>query len=253
MAAMSHGRLVAIEGVDGAGKRTQTELLGRALEARGVSCVTFSFPRYESFFGKMIAGFLNGEFGGLEAVDPRLAALLYAGDRLEAKPELEAALAAGKTILADRYIASNLAHQGARVVPEQRSEFLAWLRKLEYEIYGLPAESLVVYLRVKPAEAQQMIERKAARGYTSLKRDLLESNLTHLEQTALVYDALAAEPNWATIECLDAASGTRARAAVVDPEPRRAARPDKMKPPEEIHRAVLAAVEARVLARLAAP
>jgi dTMP kinase len=182
----------------------------------------------------MIAQFLNGEFGGLEAVDPRLAALLYAGDRLEAKPELEAALAAGKTILADRYIASNLAHQCARVVSEQRAEFLAWLRRLEYEIYGLPAESLVIYLRVKPAEAQQRVERKAARGYTSLKRDLLESNLTHLEQAALVYDALAAEPNWVTVECLDAASET-------------------LMPPEEIHRAVLAAVEARDLSRRAAP
>ena len=221
----SRGTLIAIEGVDGAGKRTQTELLGRALAARGVSCVTFSFPRYESLFGKMIASFLNGEFGALEAVDPRLTALLYAGDRLEAKPELEAALAAGKTILADRYIASNLAHQCARVIPEQRAEFLAWLRRLEYDIYGLPAESLVVYLRVKPAQAQQLIERKAARGYTPLKHDLLESNLMHLEQAARVYDALAAEPNWVTIECLDAASGT-------------------MKPPEEIHRAVLAAVEA---------
>jgi len=229
----SRGTLIAIEGVDGAGKRTQTELLGRALAARGVSCVTFSFPRYESFFGKMIAGFLNGEFGALEAVDPRLTALLYAGDRLEAKPELEAALAAGKTILADRYIASNLAHQCARVIPEQRAEFLAWLRRLEYDIYGLPAESLVVYLRVKPAQAQQLIERKAARGYTPLKHDLLESNLMHLEQAARVYDALAAEPNWVTIECLDAASGT-------------------MKPPEEIHRAVLAVVESRVLARRAA-
>ncbi len=232
---MSRGKLIAIEGVDGAGKRTQTELLGRALAARGLSCVTFSFPRYESSFGKMIAGFLNGEFGALEAVDPRLAALLYAGDRLEAKPELEAALAAGKTILTDRYIASNLAHQGARVVPEQRPEFLAWLRRVEHEIYGLPAESLVIYLRVKPAEAQQMVERKAERGYTSLKRDLLESNLTHLENAALVYDALAAEPSWVTIECVDAESGS-------------------MKPPEEIHRAVLAAVEASAAGgRRAAP
>src|SRR3989304_7054438 len=103
----SRETLIAIEGGDGAGKRTQTELLGRTLAARGVACVTFNSPRSESFFGKMIAGFLNGEFGGLETVDPRLAALLYAGDRLEAKPELEAALAAGKTLLPDRDHASH--------------------------------------------------------------------------------------------------------------------------------------------------
>jgi dTMP kinase len=228
------GKLIAIEGVDGSGKRTQTELLSRALSARGIACLTVSFPHYDSFFGRMIGRFLNGEFGELGAVDPHFAALLYAGDRLEAKPQLEAALAAGKTILADRYVASNLAHQGARVSPEQRGEFVAWLRRLEYETYGLPAESLVVYLRVLPAQAQQLVERKAAREYTSLKHDLLESDLTHLEQAARVYEALAAEPNWVTIECLDAGS-------------------QAMRSPEEIHRAVLAAVEARALARRAAP
>ena len=108
------------------------------------------------------------------------------------------------------------------------------MRRLEYETYGLPAESLVVYLRVLPAQAQRQVERKAAREYTALKHDLLESNLTHLEQASRVYDALAAEPNWATIECFDAAA-------------------QAMKSPEEIHSAVLAAVEARVLARRAAP
>ncbi len=44
-----------------------------------------SFPRYESSFGKLVARYLNGEFGSLETVDPHFSALLYAGDRLEAK------------------------------------------------------------------------------------------------------------------------------------------------------------------------
>src|SRR5205814_8002476 len=129
------------EGVDGSGKRTQTELLTRALVRKGLSCVTMSFPRYESFFGRMIARFLNGDFGPLEAVDPHFAALLYAGDRLDAKVQIKAELDAGKTILCDRYIASNLAHQGSRVAPDKRAEFLAWLRQLEYEIYGMPRET----------------------------------------------------------------------------------------------------------------
>jgi dTMP kinase len=228
------GQLIVIEGVDGSGKRTQTDLLSRALLARGMDCLTVSFPHYDSFFGRLIGRFLNGEFGPLEAVDPHFAALLYAGDRLEAKPQLEAALSAGKTVLADRYIASNLAHQGARVAPDSRGEFLAWLRRLEYNIYGLPAETLVVHLRVLPAQAQQLVERKAARNYTSLKHDLLESDLTHLEQAARVYESLASEPNWVTVECLDAAT-------------------QEMRSPEEIHREVLAVVESRVLARRAAP
>src|SRR5208283_5049875 len=47
------------------------------------------FPQYDSWFGTMVSQFLNGELGSLENVDPRFAALLYAGDRFEAKSQLE--------------------------------------------------------------------------------------------------------------------------------------------------------------------
>ncbi len=201
------GKLIAIEGIDGAGKGTQTGLLRQALASQGLPCLAMSFPRYESFFGKMIARFLNGEFGPLQAVDPHFAALLYAGDRLNAKPELDAALDAGRIILCDRYVASNLAHQGSRLPPEKRPAFLAWLKTLEYEIYGLPTENLVIYLRLDPPEAQRRVAQKKARHYTARQRDLLESDLPHLEQTAAVYETLAKEPNWVTIECWDAQSG----------------------------------------------
>ena len=221
------GVLLAIEGIDGAGKRTQSDLLSRALIARGMSLVSFSFPRYESFFGKLVARFLNGEFGPLDAVDPHFSALLYAGNRLEAKPELEAALAAGKSILADRYIGSNLAHQTARVPAAQRAEFIAWLRKLEYSVYGLPMEDLVIFLRLAPSSAQQLVAHKAAREYTPRRHDLQESDLSHLHEAALVYEQLAAQPNWVTIDCAAPAGG--------------------VKPAAEIHNAILAAVESRVL------
>src|SRR5256884_4041940 len=84
--------------------------------------------------------FLNGELGPLESVDPHFTALLYAGDRYEAKPRLETALNNGQIVLADRYIASNLAHQTARVTPEKRAAFVEWIEHLEYRIYGLPPE-----------------------------------------------------------------------------------------------------------------
>ena len=45
------GQLIVLEGVDGSGKRTQTGLLTRALLARGVDCITVSFPHYDSFLG----------------------------------------------------------------------------------------------------------------------------------------------------------------------------------------------------------
>jgi dTMP kinase len=222
----ARGKFVVLEGIDGSGKRTQMERLAGALAERGVPHVSLSFPRYEGFFGRLVARFLNGEFGPLERVDPHFSALLYAGDRLEAKPYLEAELARGSAVLADRYIASNLAHQGARVAREGREAFLRWLRQLEYEIYGLPPEDLVVYLRLPAAEAQGLVGRKGVRDYTTQRRDLQEADLSHLEAASEVYDGLARQRNWATVECFDAARTLR--------------------PPDSIHREVLAAVEARL-------
>jgi len=127
---MTRGKLIVIEGIDGAGKGTQAGLLAHALQQRGIAFVTFSFPRYESSFGRLIAQFLNGDFGPLAAVDPHFSALLYAGDRLEAKPDLEGALNSGRAVVLDRYVASNLAHQAARMPAERRGEFVGWLRQL---------------------------------------------------------------------------------------------------------------------------
>ena len=121
----TRGKLIALEGIDASGKRTQLDLLASALNARGLDTFRISFPRYETFYGKLVGRYLNGDFGALDAVDPHLSALLYAGDRLEAKPEMDAALSAGKIGLADRYIGSNMAHQSARVPPEKRPSVIS--------------------------------------------------------------------------------------------------------------------------------
>jgi dTMP kinase len=229
----ARGKFIVLEGIDGSGKRTQLDMLARAFASRNVPFAQISFPHYDGFFGKLAARYLNGEFGSLEVVDPHFSALLYAGDRFEAKPKIESDLASGQTLLADRYIGSNLAHQGARVPRDKRPEFLQWLRQLEYQVYALPAEDLVIYLRVPPAEAHRLIGEKGARTYTKLQRDIQESNLAHLEATSEVYDQLARQPNWLKIECYDLAAKA-------------------LRSPESIHQEILAAVQAHVTPTLRA-
>src|SRR5579864_9188799 len=224
----TRGKFIVLEGIDGSGKRTQLDMLARSLSQRNVPLSQISFPRYEGFFGKLVARFLNGDFGPLDTVDPHFSALIYAGDRYEAKPGVESELAAGRTVLADRYIGSNLAHQGARVRREDRGEFIQWLKKLEYEIYSLPAEDLVVYLRVPVAEAHRLVGQKGAREYTKLRRDILESDIAHLEAAAAVYDELAQQPNWVKIDCFDAKAGA-------------------LRSPDAIHAEILNAIETRFL------
>jgi dTMP kinase len=204
----TRGRLIAIEGIDGSGKRTQSRLLEHSLQSKGFVVYATGFPQYESWFGKMVGKFLNGEFGPLQAVDPHFSALLYAGDRFEAKARIESSLKDGKIVLVDRYVASNLAHQVARAAPEKRSEFLRWIEHLEYSIYGLPREDLILYLRVPPAEAQKLVAQKSERNYTRASHDLQEKSLHHLEDAAEMYDMLSRSRPWATIQCYDAQNGT---------------------------------------------
>jgi dTMP kinase len=204
----SSGKLIAIEGIDGSGKQTQAKLLERALIARGHSVYATGFPQYDSWFGTMVGNFLNGELGPLDKVDPHFTALLYAGDRFEAKSNIEEALKEGKVVLVDRYIGSNLAHQVARAAPNKRAELMRWIEHLEYTIYGLPREALILYLRVPPQEAQKLVSRKSQRAYTSASHDLQETNLRHLEDAGEMYDMLSRSRPWATIQCFDAEHGT---------------------------------------------
>lgn len=220
----TRGNLIAVEGIDGSGKQTQVRLLAQALEAKGHRVLSTGFPQYESWFGKMAGQFLNGDFGSIDTVDPHFAALLYAGDRFENKGPIIAALDRGDVVLADRYIASNLAHQTARSTPEKRAQFRDWIEQLEYGIYGLPKEDLVLYLRVTPQHAQSLVAKKSARSYTDSAHDILEASAHHLQIASDIYDDLARRPNWKTIECVNA--GTQ-----------------QMRAPDDIAREVLAAVQ----------
>lgn len=223
----TRGKLIVLEGIDGSGKRTQLEMLARVFKQRGIPHEVTGFPNYSGYFGKLVGSFLNGEFGPLEVVDPHFSALLYAGDRFESKATLESALSGGKTLLADRYIASNLAHQGARVAQGKREEFLDWLRRLEYEIYGLPAEDLVIYLRLPVEQAHHLIGEKSSREYTNRRRDLQEASKAHLAAAAEVYDELSRQPNWVRIECVEKAGGS-------------------LRTPSSIHDEIVSVIEARV-------
>lgn len=206
---MTHrGLLIAIEGIDGSGKHTQAKLLEHSLVSLGHRVFATGFPQYESWFGTMVGKFLNGDLGPLETVDPHFTALLYAGDRFESKARIEGALTDGKIVLIDRYVGSNLAHQVARARPEKRAEFLRWIEHLEYSIYGLPRENLILYLRVPPSQAQKLVAQKNERSYTAATHDIQERNLRHLEDAAEMYDMLSRSRPWATVQCYDAQSNT---------------------------------------------
>jgi dTMP kinase len=75
-----NNKIIAVEGIDGSGKNTQSRLLVENLKKQGFEVEFLGFPCYsETFFGKEIGAYLNGDFGGLDDVHPKLASMLYAG------------------------------------------------------------------------------------------------------------------------------------------------------------------------------
>jgi dTMP kinase len=196
--------LVAIEGIDGSGKGTQARRLVERLAADGRRTTLISFPRYEAtLFGRAVGDFLNGRFGALDQVSPFLASLLYAGDRFESKDLLLEAIEKHDVVVLDRYVASNVAHQGSKLDGNERHELIEWIRRIEYDVYRLPQPDLVLLLDLPAAEAQRLIARKQARSYTDLKADLQEADGGYLEKVRAVYLELSArEPGWRRIECV---------------------------------------------------
>lgn len=194
---------MALEGIDGSGKGTQTVRLAEALVRKGWRTERIAFPRYQqTFFGQRIGDFLNGRFGSLEDVHPFLASLLYATDRFQSLAELSRLRESAAVLVADRYTASNLAHQGAKVPADQRGQLVEWIEEVEHRVFGLPRADLTIWLDVSVANAQQLIARKSARDYTDRKADLQEENAQYLAAVRGVYEDLCrTNGSWRRVAC----------------------------------------------------
>lgn len=195
------GMLVALEGIDGSGKGTQARLLADALARRGFTARLFSFPCYdETFFGREAGRYLNGAFGDLHSVPPEFAALLYAGDRLEKREELLAALRDNDVVVCDRYVPSNFAHQAAKLPRERQDALIGWIAAVEYTVFGLPRPDLVCLLTMPPEQSAALVLHKEKRSYTEKRLDLHEAAGDYLRDAARVFARLADREGWIVIE-----------------------------------------------------
>lgn len=199
------GKIIAIEGIDGSGKGTQSILVSDQLKSHGLSTTVRSFPEYKNhFFGAEVGNFLNGEFGGLNDVHPKLASILYAGDRFEALQELKQDVLENDFVICDRYTPSNVAHQSAKLENlDDRKAFEAWVYRLEYEVFSIPLPDEVIVLDINPDVSAGLIDQKEQRSYTKEKKDLHESDSSYLSSVRDVYLELAKVNNWIVINCLE--------------------------------------------------
>ena len=201
------GRLIVIDGSDGSGKATQAKKLVEALKAQGVRVCTLDFPQYEdNFFGAFIGRCITGKHGDFLALDPYITSIVYAADRFESSVQIKKWLDEGCAVVLDRYVSANQIHQGGKISdPHKRRDFLAWLHKMEYEIFKLPQPDMVIYLDV-PLDMSVELLAGAQNKKSYLKEgdtDLVEQNFAYLRNARNSALWLARnESGWHKIQCV---------------------------------------------------
>ena len=196
------GRLIVIEGLDGAGKRTLVGGLGAELRRRGHSVAHAAFPRYGvDVHADLVAEALRGSHGDL-ASSVHGIALLHALDRRSAAESLRVELGAHDFLLLDRYVASNAAYGAARLHQGAGGDFVAWDYELEVRRFALPRPDVQVLLRV-PAELAASRAEHRERTESDRDRDSFESDSGLQRRCAEVYTQLAREQWWSPWRIVD--------------------------------------------------
>ncbi len=199
------GKLIVIEGTDCSGKGTQSDKILERLNNDGIKCVKFSFPNYNSPTGKIVGGpylgkkyICDGWFSeGAANVDPKVSCLYFAADRLYNIKNINNELEKGNNVILDRYIYSNMAHQGGKIKDDkERHEMYNWLEKLEFELLGLPHADIKIFLHM-PYEYAKVLGDNGEEA-----KDQNESSEEHLINAEKAYIEIADLYNFKKIECV---------------------------------------------------
>ena len=166
--------IIAIEGLDQAGKKTQAEMLVKALRRLKIKTTTFSFPDYSTIIGKEIKGYLYGK----RKFTPEIIHFLYAANRHEKLDEIKKASSKNSVLVMNRYYHSNLVYGIANGLKEK------WLQKLED---GLPRADLVIVLDTSQSDS---FSRKKS------KRDKFEKDKKFSKKISQIYRRLAKKHRW---------------------------------------------------------
>lgn len=204
-------KIIVIEGTDCSGKATQSDLLIKRFAKEGIELGYFSFPNYNSPTGKIVGGSYLGkqdvdENGkrlfpdpvfkeGATKVDPKVASMIYALDRLYNMPELKRLLEM-KHMIVDRYVYSNMAHQGGKLEGiKERKELYKYVDELEFGLNELPIPDARIFLHMPYEYACKL---KKNRKFL----DQHEVDKQHLINAEKAYLEIAELGNFKTIECV---------------------------------------------------
>lgn len=202
------GKLIVIDGTDGSGKATQVDLLVKRLKKEGKMVKVVDFPEYyKNFFGAFVGHCLSEQYYNFLNVHPKIASVMYAADRWESSAEMREWLKKGYIVIANRYVSANQIHQGGKTKDaRRRNDFLKWLDKMEYEVFGIPRPNLTLYLSLPIHIVVELLDKRGGstmkREYLKRGKDVHEADVNFLINSRKSALKLVKEvPNFIKIEC----------------------------------------------------
>ncbi|MBI2590229.1 hypothetical protein HYW32_04410 [Candidatus Berkelbacteria bacterium] len=195
---------VVIDGTDGAGKDTQTARLAKIAKSRGFSVATLSYPSTgETFSGRFLRRELfTGKLGEMNKLHPKLVAYPFIVDRYEQQPHLKELIGENDLVIANRYVISTIAYQGAGLPSGERLEFHDWVEELDYEIMGSPREDAVIFLSLPIEQASKLLDQRKINDHSG--RDLYDESQNFQREVFKEYQKLcASNSHWHEVKCND--------------------------------------------------
>lgn len=183
--------IIAVEGIDGAGKNTLVTAVTNQLRSQGHSVSSMTFPAYrQTIFADFADQALHGQLG--DTADSAWAmALLFALDRKERREAIVDAARENDVLIIDRYVASNAAYSLART---QDPAIVGWIEKTEFGDFQLPIPDVQVCLATSVGVAADRARKREASD-VQRTRDAYEKDSGLQERTLAAYQKFA-EGSW---------------------------------------------------------
>lgn len=212
---MAKGKFFVFEGIDGSGKSTQTRLLAEYFSKKGYKVEKIDFPQHGQRSSALVDDYLNGKYGSSESVGPYVGSIFYAVDRYDASFRIKQWLERGKIVISDRYVVSNLGHQGGKLIKSRKEwkKYVKWLYNLEYRIFGIPKPDLTFILKTSTGSSLNLSNKiidptKKQKRLLYLKsdasQDIHEKDKNHQANALQSYLLVAKEfpKDFKVIECI---------------------------------------------------
>lgn len=166
---MTRGKIIVIDGLDGSGKHTQSEILLNYLTEKGYKCKLVAFPQYDSISGSIVTEYLSGKFKQNDDFESKIrTSIIYSYDRMynmyfkldDDNKTLMDYYNEGYFIICDRYTSSNYLFMTHDMNYNEFKQYVVDMEELECTFMGLPKPDISLFLELPPQKSLELVEKR---------------------------------------------------------------------------------------------